>query len=97
MSADGNRRLTLCGLLAYPSTRPFYDQEPTACRTCVAIDALRPSARPIRPSQDLAALRAMLDEAAVEVSRALRAARAGRSNHPLQPPEAILGRLLGAA
>jgi len=65
----GDRRLTLCGVLARPLSRPFYPPEDGLCRTCVRILDLRPPARVLRPSADLAAVRSLLDQAAVEFSR----------------------------
>ncbi|MUH50362.1 MAG: hypothetical protein F2789_04055 [Actinobacteria bacterium] len=65
----GERRLTLCGLLARPVNRAFHRTAVEACRTCARVEELRPSARAIRPSADLAALRLFLDRAAVDVAR----------------------------
>ena len=65
----GERRLTLCGLLARPVARNFHRTSPESCLTCKRVENVRPSARAVRPSADLAALRALLDRAAVETSR----------------------------
>ena len=84
------RRLTLCGLLARPVTRPFDAGANDSCLTCAAVERVRPSARPIRLSPDLAALRSLLDQAAVEVCRS------PRSKHPVRPADQILFELLEA-
>jgi len=68
----GERRLTLCGLMARPVARNFHRTSPESCLTCKRVENLRPSARAVRPSADLAALRALLDRAAVETSRTRR-------------------------
>jgi hypothetical protein len=65
----GERRLTLCGLLARPVARSFHRTAKDSCLTCAAVERVRPSARAVRPSADLAALRFLLDAAAVEASR----------------------------
>jgi hypothetical protein len=69
VSERGDRRITLCGVLARPSPRPFWAPHSTACQTCAKVEDLRPSARPIRPSADLAAMRSILDDVASELSR----------------------------
>jgi hypothetical protein len=81
------RRLTLCGLLAHTTTRPFSPLYDDACSTCARVSHVRPAGRPIRISNDLAALRSMLDGAAVELSRRV----------PSRPPEQILREILRAA
>ena len=86
----GERRLTLCGLLARPVTRPFDSGGHESCRTCAAVERVRPPARPIRLSPDLAALRSLLDQAAVE------ACRSPRSKYPMRPTDQILFELLEA-
>ena len=89
------RRLTLCGLLAYPGKPRFsptgLSHEPPVCLTCLRVADVRPSQRPVRPADDLAALRTLLDIAAIEVSRGT----AGK--HPTRRPVDILNDLLAAA
>lgn len=65
----GERRLTLCGLMARPVNRSFHHNAQDACLTCTRVEHLRPSARAVRTSADLAAVRYYLDVAAVELSR----------------------------
>ncbi|MEI7617608.1 MAG: hypothetical protein WCK14_03230 [Actinomycetota bacterium] len=89
MSELGERRLTLCGVLARPVIRTFHRTAPDACLTCVRVERVRPSARPVRTSSDLAALRALLDDAAVEVSRA--------PSRQTKSPQQLLVELLAAA
>ncbi len=84
------RRLTLCGLLARSSPRPFHTSMDDACMTCARVRDVRPPARPARPSDDLAALRSLLDAAAIELSRP------PRSRHELKGPGEILTDLLMA-
>jgi hypothetical protein len=69
MSERGERRITLCGVLARPVPRRFGKSAHDACRTCARVEAIRPSARAIRTSADLAALRAILDDVGAELSR----------------------------
>jgi hypothetical protein len=69
LAERGERRLTLCGLLARPVCRSFHRTAKNACLTCASVERIRPSARTVRPSADLAALRHLLDLAAVEMSR----------------------------
>lgn len=69
ISEAGERRLTLCGALARPVPRSFHGKAANSCATCVSVERVRPSARAVRPSADLAALRFLLGRAAVEVSR----------------------------
>lgn len=90
-SESGERRLTLCGLLAFPVPNPYYGALGISCKTCAKVEGLRPSARPVRPSPDLAALRLLLDRAAVASSRT------ARSKHPQRTAEEILAELLEAA
>ncbi len=61
---DGDRRETLCGLLAWPSGRYFSGLHPAACRTCTAVAAGSPLRQRVEPSNELARLRAIIDEAA---------------------------------
>ena len=68
ISEPNNRRPTLCGLLATPIPRQFGTADPHACTTCAHIQHLRPSARPVQPSPDLAAHRALLDHAAIAIT-----------------------------
>ena len=63
------KRLTLCGLLAHSRPRPFSRFIQKACLTCVTVADLREPARSLRSSDDLAALRSLLDAAAIQVSR----------------------------
>ena len=65
----GERRLTLCGVLARPVSRSFHGTASDSCLTCVRVEKVRPSARAVRPSTDLAALRSFLDVASIEVSK----------------------------
>lgn len=58
---EGRRRETLCGLLAAPSGRPFAPH-PRACKTCAAVAESTPLQHPIEPSNELARLRALIDE-----------------------------------
>jgi hypothetical protein len=69
MSERGERRITLCGVLARPIPTPFGRYAPNACKTCARVETMRPSARPIRVSADLAAFRAILDDVGVQLSR----------------------------
>ena len=89
MSERGDRRITLCGVLARPTPRPFWAAESAACRTCAAVEHRRPSARAIRPSADLAAMRALLDDVSAELSRS--------PNPPQRTTLALLQRLAAAA
>jgi hypothetical protein len=70
---EGRRRETLCGLLAAPSGRPFTSVHPKACLTCSAVADSVPLRRPVEPSNELARLRAIIDET---VERRLRPADA---------------------
>jgi hypothetical protein len=63
------RRLTLCGILARPNGRPFGPAHPVACLTCSAVRRLRPPRQPVLPSQELATLRAILEDAGVWLDR----------------------------
>jgi hypothetical protein len=85
----GERRLTLCGVLARPVSRSFHGTAPDSCLTCVRVEKARPSARAVRPSTDLAALRSLLDVAAIEVSR--------RPSRRSKTDEQVLSELLAAA
>ena len=69
VSQGNGRRITMCGLLAWSTPRPFASISARACRTCTKVENLRPSARAIRPSADLAAIRARFDDVLVELSR----------------------------
>ena len=84
----GERRLALCGTLARPVPRSFHRTATESCRTCAVVERVRPSARVVSPSADLAALRWLLDHAAIETSRS--------PTHPTKPPEQILHELLTA-
>ena len=60
---EGDRRATLCGLLAQPSNGVRFDRlHPKSCRSCASIAASRPLARPVAPSNELARLRAVIEE-----------------------------------
>ena len=63
------RRLTLCGLLAAAVPGRFVPTDERACKTCARVAAIRPSARPVQVSEELAALRAVIDAVSVELSR----------------------------
>lgn len=64
----GDRRPTLCGLLRAPSGRPFVFSKGRSCETCDAVQLLRPAARSLRVSNDLAALRTQLDNIATRLA-----------------------------
>jgi hypothetical protein len=64
-----DRRLTLCGLLAHATAGEFSGAAVDSCRTCAAVADRRAPARPLRTASELAALRTLLDVAAVEMSR----------------------------
>jgi hypothetical protein len=65
----GEKRATLCGLKRRPSGRPFVDGPPaTTCQTCLRIARMRPPARRVFPSSDLAAYRAQLDAVGMQLS-----------------------------
>ncbi len=60
---EGRRRETLCGLLAAPlAGQHFNALNPAACATCISVAASNPLRFGIAPSNELARLRAMLDE-----------------------------------
>ena len=59
---EGRRRETLCGLLAAPSGRPFFERHPRACVTCATVADHAPLQHPVEPSNELARLRAIIDE-----------------------------------
>ena len=63
---EGHRRQTLCGLLSTPSGGMFATGHPRACRTCTSIADRRPLDRPVEASNELARLRALLEEASEE-------------------------------
>ena len=86
ISELGERRLSLCGTLARPVPRPFHSTAIESCRTCAAVERVRPSARAVHPSADLAALRCLLDHAAIEASRS--------PTHTTRTPTQILKELL---
>ena len=69
ITEKGERRLALCGTLARPVPRGFHHTAVESCRTCTAVERVRPSARGVYPSADLAALRWLLDNAAIEASQ----------------------------
>ena len=88
ISDSRGRRLTLCGTLALPSARRFSTLTEHACRTCAMVEQVRPSAQPIRLSPDLAAVRSIIDQAAIEFGRQ------PTSNHSVKPAGDILADLL---
>jgi hypothetical protein len=60
---EGRRRETLCGVLAAPLTGHHFNAlHPRACATCVKVAAANPLRYGIAASNELARLRAMLDE-----------------------------------
>jgi hypothetical protein len=73
---EGRRRETLCGLLAPPlAGQHFNALQPRACTTCVAVAAANPLRFGIAASNELARMRAMLDEISerrIDPSQALR-------------------------
>ena len=69
ITEKGERRPALCGALARPVPRCFNRAAIESCRTCATVERVRPSARAVYPSADLAALRWLLDGAAIEASR----------------------------
>jgi hypothetical protein len=85
------RRLTLCGLLGRAAPYGFVESLDRSCRTCAKVARIRPPARAVRPASDLAALRSLLDVAAVEMSRS------DHSKHRQRGPGEILTDLLMAA
>ena len=70
---DGRRRETLCGLLTAPNGRSFSTLRPNACKTCSSSATTAPLRHPVEPSNELARLRAVIDET---VERRLRPAEA---------------------
>jgi hypothetical protein len=68
MAGPGEKRATLCGIRRSPNGRLFVPSDaPHVCRTCARVADLRPAARAVRPSSDLAAYRAQLDAIAVRL------------------------------
>ncbi|MEP7204026.1 MAG: hypothetical protein ABI894_15555 [Ilumatobacteraceae bacterium] len=60
---EGRRRETLCGLLAAPlAGQHFNVLQPRACKTCVMVAVANPLRFGIAASNELARIRAMLDE-----------------------------------
>ena len=88
IAGNDGKRLTLCGLLAHSRPRPFSRFIPDACLTCITVAHIREPARSLRSSDDLAALRSLLDAAAIEVSRS------DASDHRQRGPDEILIDLL---
>lgn len=88
IAGNDGKRLTLCGLLAHSRPRPFSRFVHDACLTCVTVADIREPARSLRSSDDLAALRSLLDAAAIEISRS------DASNHRRRGPDEILTDLL---
>jgi len=84
------RRLTLCGILARPNGRPFGPVHPVACLTCSAVRRIRPPGQPILPSQELATIRAILEDAGVWLDRRRRTgslpASVARPDRPADAP-----------
>ena len=60
---------TLCGVEGRPVGRPFATVDPRACLSCAEIQRSRPPGEPFAPSARLAALRAVVDDAAAWVDR----------------------------
>ena len=61
---EGQRRSTLCGVLAEPITGQYFMTHATnACRTCVTLAAAHPLPFGISVSNELSRLRAVIDEA----------------------------------
>jgi hypothetical protein len=73
---EGRRRETLCGLLAAPLTGQHFNVlHRRACATCAAVAAANPLHHGITSSNELARLRAVLDEvteARLDPAQALR-------------------------
>jgi hypothetical protein len=65
---DG-RRSTLCGAMASPVNGQFVGGADNSCQVCATVERIRPSHRAPQPSQDLAHLRAVLDDAGVWFDR----------------------------
>jgi hypothetical protein len=60
---EGRKRETLCGLLAAPLAGQHFNAcHPRACKTCVTVAAANPLRFGISASNELARIRAMLDE-----------------------------------
>ena len=60
---EGRKRETLCGLLAPPlAGQHFNGLHRAACKTCASVAASNPLRIGISPSNELARMRAMLDE-----------------------------------
>ena len=59
---EGRRRETLCGLLAAPSGRSFSTHRPNACKSCSSVATSVPLRHPVEPSNELARLRAVIEE-----------------------------------
>ena len=59
---EGQRRETLCGLLEPPAGRPFSLRDRHACASCSSIADRHPLRHPVEPSNELARLRAIIDE-----------------------------------
>lgn len=60
---EGRRRETLCGALAVPVGQPFLRTDHRVCLTCTSIAERHPLRQPIEPSNELARLRAVIEEA----------------------------------
>lgn len=89
---DGGRRETLCGLLVPPNPgRWFQEYDRHACLSCVSIAQNFPLRFVVQPSNELARLRAVIDEAAESRVDPVAAIRWLQSNapdhrHPRRPP-----------
>jgi hypothetical protein len=60
---EGRRRETLCGVLAAPlNGQHFSARHRAACKTCVSVAESTPLRFGVTPSNELARLRALLDE-----------------------------------
>jgi hypothetical protein len=82
---EGLRRETLCGVLAAPSGRHFSTMHRTACLTCSAVAARAPLRVPIEPSNELARLRALIDETVEQRLDASAALAWLVDDHPRRP------------
>ena len=83
---EARRRETLCGLLAAPNGRPFSLLHPKACATCSAVAHASPLRHAIDPSNELARLRAVIDEAVEQRLAPAEALRWMHHDRQPQPP-----------
>ncbi len=88
--AEGYRRETLCGVLAEPLTGRHFDvHHPEACASCRAITQSTPLRFGISVSNELAQLRAMIDEVIEHRVPAALALAWMADNGPLPPPKRV--------